>query len=155
MVKKYVLKTKIKHNYFLIAIKTVLEDYRLAYYLNEKFDLQFKKEDYSLNFPSKEGSFTVFGFENPVTSSYWSLIANKQVVEKKVNASMVSLFDEISNTYVLITEKKKIDYFIKIETNYKPEEKISFIKKINAIHRVITSYEIDPNTLKSKEFLIF
>ncbi len=155
MAKKHFLKTEFEHNYFLIAIKSVLEDYRFAYYLNNTFDLQFKKEDFSLNFSSDNGEFPVFGFENMLTNTYWNLIVNKQVIEKKVNPNVFSLFEEISNTYILIPEEKTVDYFIKIESDFSKKEKEILIKKINTIHKVITSYEINPNDLKSKEILIF
>ncbi|MEE9349304.1 MAG: IPExxxVDY family protein [Flavobacteriaceae bacterium] len=155
MKKKHSLKIEIEHDYFLIAIKSVLEDYRLAYFLNKEFDLGFKKENFSLNFKKKEGDFTVFGYDHLTSNCYWSLILNKQVIEKKVNPNIFSLFEEISNTYILIPEEKKTDYFLKIEQSFSKSEKINFIKKINSIHRVITSYEINPNELKSKDFLIF
>jgi len=155
VIKKHTLKAEIDHDYFLIAIKSVLEDYRLAYYLNKKFNLQFKKEDFSLNFNHRAGNFSVFGFKSPITNSYWSLILNQQTVEQKVSEQTVSLFEEITNTYILIPEEKKVDYFLKIEHQYSPEEKEDFIKSINTIHRVITSYEVNPNDLKSKDLLIF
>jgi len=155
MIKKHFLKTDFEHDYFLIGIKSVLEDYRLAYYLNNTFNLHLKKENFSLNFSSKDGEFPVFGFEDLLTNEYWSLIVNKQIIEKKVHAGTFSLFDKISNTYILIPEEKTVDYFIKIETDFSKKDKEILIKKINTIHRVITSYEINPNNLKSKDILIF
>jgi len=151
--KKYILTTEFDHDYTLIVIKSVLEDYRLAYFLNKTFSLLLKKEDFKLNFDNKKGDFSVFGFDDLSVNSYWSLIANKQVVEKEVKTDDYNLFDEISNTFILIPEEKKADYFLKIENN--TQEITTIIKKINATHRVITSYEINPNDLKSKDLLIF
>ena len=151
--KKHILTTEIDHDYSLIVIKSVLEDYRLAYFLNDVFALQLKKENFELSFHNRKGEFSVFGFEDLTNNSYWNLIANKQVIENKVKSDNYNLFDEISNTFVLIPEEKKADYFLEIENNTKKITTI--IKKINTIHRVITSYEINPNELKSKDLLIF
>ena len=151
--KKYILTTEFDHDYTLIVIKSVLEDYRLAYFLNDVFNLQFKKESFELSFHHKKGEFSVFGYEDTTNNSYWSLIANKQVIENEVKSDNYNLFDEISNTFVLLPEEKKADYFLKIENN--TQEITTIIKKINAMHRVITSYEINPNDLKSKDLLIF
>ena len=150
--KKYTLTSDFDYNYTLIVIKSVLEDFRLAYFLNNKFNLQLKKEEFSLNY--KNGEFSVFSFENINNNQYWSLISNKQVVDKEVKGDdNYNLFEEISNTFTLINEEKKADYFLKIENNNtKPT---TLIKNINSIHKVITSYEIDPNDLKSKDLLIF
>lgn len=148
--KRYTLQTEIKHDYTLIVIKTVLEDYRLAYFLNQTFDIFLKKEDFQLKF--NNGEFSIFGFEEE-NNKYWSLIANKQVIEKEVISDSYNLFNEISNTFILIPEEKKTDYFLKIENNN--IKLTTIIKKLNTIHRIITSYIIDPNDLKSKDLLIF
>ncbi len=151
--KKYILTTEINHDYTLIVIKSVLEDYRLAYFLNSTFNLFLIKENFELKFHNKKGEFSVFGYENFSDNSYWSLIANKQIVDKEVKSDNYNMFDEISNTYILIPEEKKVDYFLKIENNNITTTNL--IKKINSLHRVITSYEINPNDLKSKDLLIF
>jgi hypothetical protein len=153
--KKYSLHIDIEHDYTLIGIYSVLEDYRLAYFLNEKFQLQLKKEDFNLDFSSRSGEFSVFGFENQDDVSYWSLIANKQITETETSNTNFNLFESISNTYILIPEKKKVDYFVKIEGEYLPNQIQRIIQEINTIHRVITSFDIDPMTLKSKEYLIY
>ena len=152
--KKHTLFTTHDHDYTLIVIKTALEDFRLAYFLNGMFNLELKKEKFRLSFQSDKGEFNVFGFENLNNNQYWALIANKQVIDKEVDGGdNYNLFEEISNTYVLINEEKKVDYFLKIENNN--INLTTLIKKINTIHRVITSYEIDPNNLKSRDLLIF
>lgn len=151
--KKHILTTVLKHDYILIAIKTVLEDYRLVYFLNKTFSLFLKRADFSLQFNKKQGVFSVFDFEDATTSTYWSVIANKQIIAQEVKTDNNNLFDEISSTYILIPEEKTVDFFLKIENNTK--QITNLIKEINAIHRVITSYEINPNNLKSKDLLIF
>ncbi|PIX13298.1 MAG: IPExxxVDY family protein, partial [Flavobacteriaceae bacterium CG_4_8_14_3_um_filter_31_8] len=55
----------------------------------------------------------------------------------------------------LIPEKKKIDYFIKFSGEIETSFIANIIKKIKSIDQIITTYSIDKNTLKSKDFLIF
>ena len=65
------------------------------------------------------------------------------------------LFKEDYQTAILIQEKKQIDYFLKIDSDFDTQELNEVIKKVNSIKNVITSYNINPQTLKSKDFLIF
>jgi len=151
--KKHILEAAFDHDYQLIVIKTVLENFRLAYFLNKALQIQLKKYRFLLQFQHKKGAFDVFGYENEMNSAYWALIANKQIIEKETTDDAFSLFEQISNTFILIQEEKTVDYFLKIENNNTPITEI--IQTLNSIHKVITAYEIDPNTLKSKDLLIF
>ena len=150
--KKHTLKLEFEHDYTLIVIRSVLQDFRMAYYLNLVFNLQLKKENFTVTSPKKGGNFTVFGFENLSNDQYWSLIANKQIIQLETGDSF-NFFHEISNTFTFLKEEKKADYFLKIENNNIATT--TLIKRINSIHKVITSYVIDPNELKSKNTLIF
>ena len=47
------------------------------------------------------------------------------------------------------------DYFLKIEGGFNKNKIQELTKKINTIHNVMTTYELNPKTLKSKDFLIF
>ena len=83
------------------------------------------------------------------------LINNKHT-QYVINNQNVGLFGgNYSTTSYLIPEKKKVDFFLKIEgCNHQ-----SFIQKmvenLNDINQIITSFSIDPNTLKTKDHLIF
>ena len=59
-----------------------------------------------------------------------------------------------TNTY-LIPEKKKVDYFIKIVGEPTQETIYKTVNKIKQINQVVTSYTVETNSLKSKQFLIF
>ncbi len=154
-IKKYKLECEIDHDYFLIGIHSVLEDYRLAYFLNHTFDIQLKRKKKNIEFTKKEGSFSNYDYDDATNFCYWSLINNKQVKEKKVSKESFNLFEEISNTYILIPEKKSTDYFLKIEGNFSKIEIQTILKKIYGIHRVMTTYQMSPDNLRSKDFLIF
>ena len=152
--KTHILKEEFDHNYTLVVIRSILPEYRLAYYLNLAFSLQLKKEKFTLTTKAKKGNFSVFGFENFANNQYWALIANKQIIQEKRENDYSSLFIEISNTFTFLQEEKKADYLLKIENNNNITT-AALIKKISSIHKVITSYAIDPNKLKAKNSLIF
>ena len=59
-----------------------------------------------------------------------------------------------TNTY-LIPEKKTVDYFIKIVGEPTQETIYKTVDKIKQINQVVTSYTVETNSLKSKQFLIF
>lgn len=144
-----------EENYHLIGIHTALEDFKLAYLLNNTLKTRFKKASYNLDFENKEGkaSFSVYDYINEKYDFEWYLIANTYV-EEKTSTKDTLLFATETKTY-LIPEKKKVDYFLKIVG----EAAYSYIKqsieRLKQMPQVITSYEIDSKTLKSKDYLIF
>lgn len=144
-----------EENFSLIGIHTTLEDYRLAYFLNKNLELNFKKSDSYLSFQKtkKQASFSFFNYYEKEFDSDWTLISNSFKKENQEISNNLLLTTE-TKTY-LIPEKKKVDYFIKISgvTQYKHMNQV--IDKINKIEQIITSYPIDKNSLKSKDFLIF
>ena len=83
----------------------------------------------------------------------WFLIANSSKAENQKQTNELLLTSE-TKTY-LILEKKKVDFFIKISGDLEDSFMSETVNKIKKIEQVITSYLIDKNTLKSKDFLIF
>ncbi len=144
-------------DYSLIGIHTSEEDYKLAYLLNKHLNTKFQKSDYRLDFKNKNASFSLFEFIDEQKQLSIYIIANKCVGTSKRNQT-VSLFSKdtaFSNTTYLVSEKKEIDYFIKIEGEISNLELKKFIKKVKNINQIITSYTINPYTLNSKDYLIF
>lgn len=138
-------------NYTLIGVHTSLEDYQLAYLLNKNLHSKFIRADYNLDFKSKKSSSFYSIFEYNCDNQDWFLISNIY----KTKSKSVGLFSESETKTFLIPEKKNIDYFLKIEGDFDEESIVSSVEKINQIPQIITSYTIEPKTLKSKEFLIF
>lgn len=143
------------HDYSLIGIHSILEDYRMAYFLNKNLNVHLKRFKEDLDFPSKNCSFPFFSYEDKATFTSWSLIANKHTFIDNVNALNNNLFKEETKTSFLISEKKNIDYFIKISGNINSNDLQNILHKINNTHKIITSYTINPYDLKSKDYLIF
>jgi hypothetical protein len=144
-----------EEEYTLIGIHTALEDYRLAYLLNKNLQTCFTKSQKDLEFEGGKNSvsFSIYNFCSTKYAFDWSLIAN---ISKTEHQAALNEFFSITETRMyLIPEEKKVDFFIKIsgelDTNFVKDT----IKKIKEIEQVITSYSINKDTLKSKDFLIF
>lgn len=142
-------------NYTLIGIHSTLDEYKLAYILNQKLETTFVKANYSLDFENKNNnaSFPIYEFINSKFSHSWFLISNQY--KEKIEGMSLGLFDASEITTYLIPEKRKVDFFLKLEGDFDYQYISKIVSEINAINQVITSYTIDPNILKSKEFLIF
>ena len=143
------------NDYTLIGIHTVLSEYKLAYLLNQHLQVKFRRATYDLDFTKKknQSSYAVYEYINKELDYDWYLISN---VYKSTKASIsTGLFSESDTVMNLVPEKKKVDFFLKIEGDFDYEYIVKTIEKINQIPQIITSYEIEVESLKSKEFLIF
>lgn len=138
----------------LIGIHSTEEDYKLAYTLNQKLNTKFKRFKQNLDFKNSNAQFPLFEYKNSCSLENYYLINNKdvQIIE---NNNGVELFGGNYTTIsYLIPEKKRVDYFLKIEgCNQKLALKI--INELNSLNQIITSYTIDSSKLKSKNHLIF
>ena len=141
--------------YSLIGIHTALEDFKLAYLLNKNLNTSFYKSKDDLNFENtqKNASFSVFNYSSDKYDYDWFLIANSSKRENQTESNELLLTTE-TKTY-LIPEKKKVDFFIKISGEIDYSLVIETVNKIKKIDQVITSYSVDKDSLKSKDFLIF
>jgi len=142
------------HDYILIGIHTTLNDYRLAYFLNKELKLFLKRFKDDLDFPFKKCGFPFYLYEDKASFISWSLISNKYISVDSVQSDN-NLFNEETKTRFLIPEKKKVDYFIKICGYIKNKKLENILSKIKETEKIITSYTIDPYTLKSRDNLIF
>ena len=142
-------------NYTLIGIHTILNEYKLAYSLNQFLHVKFNRTNYDLDFIQRDGesSFAVYEYTNTKLCQKWFLISN--VYKSTRKEVSISLFDQSDSISHLIPEKKKVDFFLKLEGGFDYESIVKIIEQINQIPQIITSYQIEVNTLKSKDFLIF
>lgn len=146
-------------DYELIAIHTSLEDYRLAYFLNQKLPILLSKSDNEIQINIKEGVtfFSRFIYENNNTDSCWSLVQNKNEVTTLTTNNNQNLFGEssfeVATIAFLLPELKKVDYFLKIENSDAEMDKI--VSTMNTISQIATVYSVDSNSIKSKNNLIF
>jgi hypothetical protein len=146
-------------DYELIAIHTSLEDYRLAYFLNQKLPILLSKSKNEIQINIKEGVtfFSRFIYENSDTDSCWSLVQNKNEVTALISNNNQNLFGEtsfeVATKAFLLPELKKVDYFLKIENSTCEIDTV--IAMTNTIPQIATVYSVDSNSIKSKNNLIF
>lgn len=148
-------------DYFLIAIHTSLEDYRLAYFINQKLSINLGKSKNEIQINIKEGetNFSRFYYYDKEKTISWNLIQNKNEVIQQRKDNSQNLFSntilEISTKVYLLPEFKKVNYFLKIE-NVQETMNITKIQSIlNTIDNISTVYTVDTNQIKSKNNLIF
>lgn len=147
-------------DYQLIAIHSSLEDYRLAYYINQNLPINLQKENSNIQISNKEGEtqFTRFVFEDSKDIA-WNLVQNKNDVFVPSQNSNQGLFAETNNKFstkiYLIPEFKKVDYFLKIKNGEVQIDVSKIINCIKKIERVSTVYAVEVEKIKSKNNLIF
>jgi hypothetical protein len=148
-------------DYHLVAIHTSLEDFRLAYFINQKLPINLSKNTNEIQINIKEGEtkFSRFYYYDKEKAVSWNLIQNKNEVIQQKNDNNQSLFSnisiEVSTKVYLLPEFKKVDYFLKIE-NLEDRTNVTEIQLIiNTIESVSTAYTVETNKIKSKNNLIF
>lgn len=144
--------------YSLLAIHCNLEDYRMAFLLNQFLNINLKRCPHDLDFQYTTASYSVYEWEDNKRQAMWNLIGNIFKREEDSLVSSGSLFDATSKvikTYNLIPEYKNVNYFLKIENDDNYINLKSVISIIQKIPQVVTVYDVDVSTLKSKNNLIF
>lgn len=146
-------------DYQLIAIHSPLEDYRLAYYLNQNLPINLKKSHCDILIRDKGGEtqFTRFVFEDTKDIA-WSLVQNQNnafIPSVNVNQGLFADSYDFSAKIYLIPEFKKVDYFLKIENGEVAIDTGTITNSIKKINRVSTVYAVNVEKIKSKNNLIF
>lgn len=148
-------------DYQLIAIHSTLEDYRLAYFINKHLPIRLEKksDEVSVKITEGEAFFPKFFFDDLSNDIQWTLIPNKNEITIKRKSTGQNLFldtdVEIATKVYLLSELKKVDYFLKIENNVDTFEIDTVLKSLKSINRISTVYAVEPEKIKSKNNLIF
>ena len=147
-------------DYQLIAIHSPLEDYRLAYYINQNLPINLKKSNCNIHISNKDGEtqFTRFIFEDDKDIA-WNLVQNQNDAILSSENNNQGLFANSSNEFspkiYLIPEFKKVDYFLKIENDEVAIDVSKIINSLKKIDRISTVYAVEVEKIKSKNNLIF
>lgn len=148
-------------DYHLVAIHTSLEDFRLAYFINQKLPINLSKNTNEIQINIKEGEtkFSRFYYYDKEKAVSWNLIQNKNEVIQQKNDNNQSLFSnislEVSTKVYLLPEFKKVDYFLKIENLEEGRNVTEIQLLLNTIENISTTYTVEPHKIKSKNNLIF
>ena len=148
-------------DYELIAIHSTLEDYRMAFFINQHLSIKLckSKEEIIVKSKNEEVLFSKFVFEDYSADLTWILIQNKNELitqEKNQNQTLFSDNEiEVETKVYLLAELKRVDYFLKIENNQSDTDINKTIGKLLNIDQILTAYKVDINKIKSKNNLIF
>lgn len=144
--------------YSLLAIHCTLEDYRVAYLLNQYVHINLIRKPQDLDFKYVASSYSIYEWEDKNHQTTWNLVSNVCIKEEESLVSTGSLFNtqsKIRRTHNLIPELKKVNYLLKINNGGNFINEKSIIQKIQKISQIAVVYSIDVLQLKSKDNLIF
>lgn len=135
----------------LVGIHTNLEDYALAYALNEALKIRLKRVVEDLSFSSTI-SYPCFEWKDELYDQNWALFINTCITSHETKPN--DLFpEELSYTsHQLVPEYKEVNYLLKMDDS---ELNADLLTKIKGIPKVVTAYAIETEKLKSKPNLIF
>ncbi|HBR55708.1 MAG TPA: IPExxxVDY family protein [Flavobacteriaceae bacterium] len=158
---KLVLEDDVKDDFSLVAIHCSEEDYKMAFLLNQKIGLRLHRRRTDLEFV-KEGldvNFALFDFEDQDQYTTYYLVANKCKTSSTNTIASGGLFDDEASkeviTKFLIPEFKKVDFFLKIASEYETPPIRKLLMQLNEIDQVISAYTLEQQQIKSKDNLIF
>ncbi|MCC9062602.1 hypothetical protein B0A79_24945 [Flavobacterium piscis] len=148
-------------DYYLMAIHTSLEDYRLAYFINKNLPINLSKSKNEIHAQTKEGeaNFSRFYYYDAEKTVSWNLIQNKNEIISTSRNDSQDLFSnetsEVSTTIHLLPEFKKVDFFLKIENSEEALDFSEIQQQLNTIESIAAIYAVDTDKIKSKNNLIF
>ena len=127
-------------NFKIIGIVSSLKGYKIAWILNNLFNIQLKKEDNLLIELINNESLSVSYFNYKLKNKYIRLISNKlNIINNKKSH--------------LITSLSKFDYLIQYSENFFEFESFNIINEIKRDNRIQFANFVDINKLKEKYLL--
>lgn len=144
----------------LLAIHTLLEDFRLAYFLNQSLGLGLNKNPEGIKITNREADiyFSRFSFEDTRNDVFWDLIENQNELRMKQTPTGQGLFAESGSFAAqgyLLPEFKKANFLLKIDDSGQSTNMARITKEIKNLNWISTAYSIDLDHIKSKNNLIF
>lgn len=149
-----------EQDYQIIAVHTVLQDYKLAYLLNNELGFKFKRVVPDLDYviEGKKAFFSSFEYEDSKNLIDWYLVKNKYKVKSftKESLGLFQTEDTFTSSYVYLQpEVKEADFIVKVQGDFLASKLKILLQQINKIEGVVTAYAVDTVKLNHKEYLIF
>jgi hypothetical protein len=152
LMKKIVLTDFADYNFILIGISSHDEDFRVCWHLNKLLTVDFNRmPDVDILHPKTglQSTFPMFQFisrqEDPMGNDELPLSEKEELIA-----------DEMDITFNLIPEQSKMDFFLMIKGeaayHFNNDE---LVKQIRNLPCVMAAFKIEPESLKSKDNLIF
>ena len=156
----------IEFDYTVIGINTVIDDYQLAYLLNNVIKTYFIRCEIDIDVQNRSNDqlsyFSHFIYENIDEMEEWHLISNKYNTEnnfsekEEVSQDLFSQNNQVTQiTKYFIPEKKEVNYLLRIDFIENKKRLDDLISTIRSIPAITTAFSIEYNTLRSKRNLIF
>lgn len=144
----------------VIAIHCSLEEYRMAFLINKYAGLRLKSsEDVDFFVKNDQYSFAAMRFDDQKNYQSYTLISNKYKLKYAKRVLNTDLFTESDSehykTLNLVPEVKNADYLLKIESDTGKIPRLTLLAQLNQIPQIITAYNVEVSSLKSKQNLIF
>lgn len=135
---KFTLNIEEDYDFSLIGISCHAKDYRLCYELNKILEIDLVRgEDLDIDSKNTKANYALYDYIDEENFIDYYLISNR------------------SNKGFLIPEHKSTDFFLLLKGASNNDIIENIINKISEIQLVLTSFQIDVNSLKSKQNLIF
>ncbi len=135
--KKHKLTFQLDFNFFLLGISSSENDYRLSWEINKKLKISLRKStDHVIKREEIEQAFSVYTFTDEEVYLQYFLIANKS-----------------ENGY-LVEELRNMDYFLQIHGDLTDKQQKQIISSVRNIKGITGVFNLDINTMKSKNKLI-
>jgi hypothetical protein len=132
------LTVKPDYRFFLIGISSHENDYHLCWAINNElgFNLQKTSDFMVYNTKLKENQkFSKYEWEDEDSLLSYYLLSNR------------------CDNGFLVEEFRNIDFLIQVHGELNESEKRSILQQLKGINIIITSFSIDPHTLKSRDRL--
>ena len=142
--------------YALFAVKSNLQDYRLAYFFNKKTDLNFNRmtKDVKYIFKNNTIYFSAFVDKSFDDKKKCYLISNKTIYSKDLKYGSLFKNITISNNMFLIPELKEFDYMLKLDGIWTKKEIGALVTSMSKISEILTNICVDSKKIKSINNLI-
>ena len=135
---KLVLTFEEDYDFSLIGISCHSKDYRLCWELNKALSIDMiRTADLEISKKDKISAFSFYEFIDEANYLEFYLISNR------------------GNSGYIVPEQKTMDFFLMVKGNISDNHTKECIAKINSLSLVLTSFNVDPNQLKSKQNLLF
>ncbi len=145
---------ELSDTFFLEGICSPLEDFELAFQLNQKWGSQFFRSSKDIDFPALNAFFSRFVWENELEGVQAEFYANKfqQTVLDHKNLTR-TLFDTPHRKEVyLLPEFKQLDFILKVNEQSKLESLKACLMELPSVS---LHYTLNQDNIRNQLHLIF
>jgi hypothetical protein len=137
---KQTLDIKYEYDFILIGISCHEKEYRLSWALNNSLQLELARisdMQIELKKQTEPLSYPIFEYDDTEHYRKYYLISNK------------------TSKGMLVPEQKQADFLLMIKGSLQDPEKLALLKAIKNTQLVLMAFEINPESLKSRDNLLF